>query len=299
MNESCVRCGKCNPVCPTYRVSGNELCSPRGRYLLGERVLSGKIPATSDVVKSLLSCTDCYLCNPICPVGLDIVEMVHRARETFFVRDESCSRFSLSGFGIDYKGEKYEGKMSRGDGSVLLFPGCLVIDSFGDTLERLTELLACLDIPFVIIDACCNYPDWFKGGKICLPVEEETEFYVVCSSAYISLKKDAGVRYFLSFFEDVFPVRLPDNAVFVQEEASRSLGLIVADRQISSPGDLLLIFQQDSGMVHLLFERLIQQARGDVLVFESFHNLAVFRSLFPDVHSYHIIDFIHREVMES
>ncbi|MCD6098913.1 (Fe-S)-binding protein [bacterium] len=299
MSERCVRCGKCNPVCPTYRVCGNELFSPRGRYLLGEELLSDRISATPDVVKPFLSCTDCYLCNLVCPVGLDIVEVVHKVREKFFVRNESRSRFSLSDFGIDYKGEVYKGKMSRGNGSVLLFPGCLVVDNFGDTLERLTELLAHLDIPFAIVDACCNYHDWFRGGKIRSPVKERTGFYVVCSSAYISLRKVAGIKYFLSFFENIFPVRLPANAVFLQEEASRSLGLVVVDRQIPSPGDLLSVFQQDSGMVRLIFERVIRDAGRDTLVFESFHNLAVFRSLFPDVRSYHIIDFIHREVMEG
>ena len=53
--ETCVHCGFCLPACPTYRVLGEEMDSPRGRIVLMKQALEGElsIPRRAAVHRSV------------------------------------------------------------------------------------------------------------------------------------------------------------------------------------------------------------------------------------------------------
>ena len=67
--ETCVHCGFCLPSCPTYRVLGEEMDSPRGRIVLMKQVLEGDLRA-NDVLPYIDRCLGCLGCETSCPSGV-------------------------------------------------------------------------------------------------------------------------------------------------------------------------------------------------------------------------------------
>jgi glycolate oxidase iron-sulfur subunit len=66
----CNKCGFCLPACPTYRLTGNEMDSPRGRIAMVEGVLRDEIAAGEGLERSLSYCLGCRACETACPSGV-------------------------------------------------------------------------------------------------------------------------------------------------------------------------------------------------------------------------------------
>ncbi len=66
---SCVGCGLCLPHCPTYRVTGEEALSPRGRIAAMRAVHWDGAPADGEFVHFMETCVQCRGCEPACPSG--------------------------------------------------------------------------------------------------------------------------------------------------------------------------------------------------------------------------------------
>ena len=63
--SSCVHCGFCLPACPTYRVLGEEMDSPRGRIVLMKEVLEGGL-TLNEAAPHLDRCLGCLACETAC-----------------------------------------------------------------------------------------------------------------------------------------------------------------------------------------------------------------------------------------
>lgn len=79
--DSCVACGLCLPHCPTYRVTGADTDSPRGRIALMRAVQYGGAPLTPEVVASFDGCVQCRGCEPACPSGVPFGHLIESTRE--------------------------------------------------------------------------------------------------------------------------------------------------------------------------------------------------------------------------
>ncbi len=79
--RACVHCGFCTATCPTYKVLGDELDSPRGRiYLIKDMLENGKVP-DAKTVGHIDRCLSCLSCMTTCPSGVHYMHLVDHARE--------------------------------------------------------------------------------------------------------------------------------------------------------------------------------------------------------------------------
>ena len=78
--SKCVHCGLCLNNCPTYRVLGTEMDSPRGRIHQMAQVAEGKLAIGEDYIKHIDRCLGCLACETACPSGVQYGHLIERAR---------------------------------------------------------------------------------------------------------------------------------------------------------------------------------------------------------------------------
>jgi Fe-S oxidoreductase len=76
----CVHCGLCLSSCPTYRETGRETSSPRGRVYLMRGVAEGKIALGDVVAEEAYLCLGCRACETACPSGVQYGALLEQTR---------------------------------------------------------------------------------------------------------------------------------------------------------------------------------------------------------------------------
>jgi len=87
---ACVSCGLCLPHCPTYRVTGLEIASPRGRINAMRAVQYDGAPVDEAFVGAMEECVQCRGCEAACPSGVQFGHLMEETRTS--LRDEPAAR---------------------------------------------------------------------------------------------------------------------------------------------------------------------------------------------------------------
>lgn len=78
--DSCVQCGLCLPACPTFRLTGRETASPRGRIQAMSAVDEGIATVDGTFASILDFCLGCRACEPVCPGMVPYGRLLEGAR---------------------------------------------------------------------------------------------------------------------------------------------------------------------------------------------------------------------------
>jgi glycolate oxidase iron-sulfur subunit len=80
--RACVHCGLCLEECPTYRLTGDENNSPRGRLLLWRAEAEGRLPPDPWTDYYTDECVGCLACSSACPANVPYAHLLEDARKT-------------------------------------------------------------------------------------------------------------------------------------------------------------------------------------------------------------------------
>jgi glycolate oxidase iron-sulfur subunit len=91
---TCVHCGLCLDACPTFRQTGLETESPRGRIQLMTEWKRGTLPFTEEQARHIDLCLGCRTCEAVCPSGVPYGRIIEAGRaEVEHMRRPSTKRW--------------------------------------------------------------------------------------------------------------------------------------------------------------------------------------------------------------
>ena len=78
--NKCSKCGKCQEVCPIYKLTHNDCAVSRGKFIMLQGVLKGDLKLNKTIDKYLDICLKCGKCREFCPSNIDVCEIFNTAK---------------------------------------------------------------------------------------------------------------------------------------------------------------------------------------------------------------------------
>ncbi len=107
--SKCVRCGSCKAFCPPYDEDSTEAMGARGKLALLWGLSSGQLNPSPLLNDRIFSCMLCGACSGLCPIGIDIKEIIYHGRNLLKKTDKKrrflrlLTRFSTKRPGLSFR----------------------------------------------------------------------------------------------------------------------------------------------------------------------------------------------------
>ena len=96
---ACVACGLCLAHCPTYRVTGEEVRSPRGRIAAMREVdAGGEIDGA--FVEAMETCVQCRACETACPSSVPFGRLMEGTRSVLAAQGRTVAWWQRRAYGV-------------------------------------------------------------------------------------------------------------------------------------------------------------------------------------------------------
>lgn len=90
--DACIQCGLCLPFCPTFRLTGRESASPRGRLQVMSLVLTGEATVDDGFDEVMSFCLGCRACEAVCPGLVPYGRVFEGARNELAIQRPTIGR---------------------------------------------------------------------------------------------------------------------------------------------------------------------------------------------------------------
>lgn len=170
--KRCSKCGKCQEVCPVYKITGNDCAVTRGKFIMLSGVLKGDLKLNKTIEKYLDLCTKCGKCKDFCPSGINVCEIFNIAKHECINKSFSGkiiklfqSRKIFNNFLKMGQLFKHNKNLTNGSTKVLYFKGC-VNKLYPKSENALKKILLNFDVELLEKDFdCCGIP-FLSSGNI-------------------------------------------------------------------------------------------------------------------------------------
>mgnify|MGYP000860881375 CR=1 FL=1 len=175
----CMKCSKCQAVCPVYKQIGRESQVARGKIRLAKALQEGEIEP-QEAVDAIFACTFCGACTSHCPALVETADVLADARAELVesgaalpeglqaVRKGINEEGNPFGQPRDERGSWLDADMVGKPSENLYFAGCNVSYSSNKIAKSLFRILDKIGFDYTAAgseETCCGDPLWRAGDR--------------------------------------------------------------------------------------------------------------------------------------